>query len=393
MDENSVALETNVATSQETDGAPETSEGQSNGGNYGEIFKSLEAKIKDNRHYEPTEEEWAAFEKMNEQGKPKEEDPEADLTGDSKEPEPEKSVIPEDILKKVGAKSTAELGPKIDGLLSKLKEFNDERGTTGSKLKEFEQKQAQNENALQNQHNLLVGVLNGDQKAIEQARQIMEKNGIKVNPKTQQSFEDFGFSAEDLENAVDAPVIKGMASYIKKLESKLEQALSKADEVTQTITAKSASDEAWRGVVNEFAEVGEKFFADQGLRGPAVRQLMRQWKEDGQPPEAIKPLVELAKYADEQGVSLEKAFKLKDYDELPRRLQNKTTKAPIAKPSVGLSDKQGKAVQNNTHREYSGAQLEQMWKTGNFPSGWMVGDQIDPTKVPDYAQAYFEQIA
>ncbi len=41
MDENQ-SLGTEVAINTETDGAPETSESQSNGGNYGEVYRSLE---------------------------------------------------------------------------------------------------------------------------------------------------------------------------------------------------------------------------------------------------------------------------------------------------------------------------------------------------------------
>lgn len=391
MDENQSALGTEVAIDTKTDGAPETSESQSNGGNYGEVYRSLEKKMSENPHYEPTQEEWDAFEKMQKGEKP-EEGEKQETAEEGQKLEAEKVSVPDEILKKVGAKSIAELGPKLDGLLEKLKEFNNERGATGSKIKEFETQKAGLEGALQNQHNLLLGVLNGDPKAIEQAQAIMGKAGIKVEAKAKApDFSEFGIKPEDLENAVDAPVIKGLMGHITKLQTRLEEALSRADSVVSTVTTKAAQDQAWSGVVNEFAEVGDKFFADQGLRASAVRQLMRQWKEDGQPPEAIKPLVELAQYADKEGVSLERAYKLREFDQLPQRL-NKQGKAPIAKPTVGMSDKQGKAVQNDTHREFSGPQLEKIWKTGEFPSSWKTGDELDFSKIPEYAQSYFEEL-
>lgn len=391
MDENQPALGTEVATTVETDGAPETSGSQSNGGNYSEVYRNLEKKMRDNSHYEPTQEEWDAFEKVQKGEKPEEgETPETPEDGEK--PEAEKVSVPDEILKKVGAKSIAELGPKLDGLLETLKEFNNERGATGSKIKEFETQKAGLEGALQNQHNLLLGVLNGDQRAIEQAQAIMGKAGIKVEAKAKApDFSKYGINPEDLENAVDAPVIKGLLGVINKLESRLDGALSKADEAVSTITTKAAQDTAWSSVVNEFAEVGDKFFADKGLRASAVRQLMRQWKEDGTPPDAIKPLVELAQFADKEGVTLERAYKLREFDQLPQRL-NRQGKAPIAKPTVGMSDKMGKAVQNDTHREFSGPQLEKIWKTGEFPSTWKTGDELDFSKIPEYAQSYFEEM-
>lgn len=390
MDENQSALGSEVATTVETDGAPETSGSQSNGSNYGEVFAGLEKKMRDNPRYEPTQEEWDAFEKVQ-SGKPEEgETPETSEEGEK--PEAEKVSVPDEILKKVGAKSIAELGPKVDGLLKQLKEFNDERGATGSKIKEFETQKAGLEGALQNQHNLLLGVLNGDQRAIEQAKAIMGKAGIKVEAKAKApDFANFGIKPEDLENAVDAPVIKGLMGYVSKLEAQLQEALGRADEVVKTVTTKTAQDSAWSSVVNEFAEVGEKFFADKGLRASAVRQLMRQWKEDGTPPEAIKPLVELSQYADKEGVNLEKAYKLREFESLPQRL-NRQGKSPIAKPSVGLSDKQGSAVQNNSHREYSGPQLEKMWQSGEFPEKWTTNGAMDVSKMPEYVQAYFEDL-
>lgn len=389
MDENTAVMEQEVTTG--TDGAPETSEATTSGSNYGETFRNLEAKMKENPHYDPSEEEMEAFQKMRDDGeKPKDEAEEA-------KPEAEKEEVkktetaPEiaEVLKKVGAKNPAELGAKVDGLINQLKQFNDERGTTGSRLKEFEGKVAQYEGSLQNQHNLLAGVLSGDARAIESAKAIMAKAGVQINAKP--SFQDIGFTDADLENAVDAPVIKGLVGKIQSLEAKLQEVQSRADEVVKSVTTTANQDNAWNGVVNEFASVGDKFFAESGLRAPAVRELMGQWKATGQMPEALAPLKELAEFADREGVNLEKAYKLRDYDELPKRL-GKTGKPPVAKASVGLSDKLGNAAQSKTHREFSGSQLESMFRSGEFPADWKTGDTMDPAKIPAYAQDYFANL-
>lgn len=389
MDENTAVMEQEVTTG--TDGAPETSEAASSGSNYGETFRNLEIKMKENPHYDPSEEEMEAFQKMRDEGeKPKDETEEVDTEGkeeEVKKTEPAPDIA--EVLKKVGAKNPAELGAKVDGLINQLKQFNDERGTTGSRLKEFEGKVAQYEGSLQNQHNLLAGVLSGDQRAIEHAKGIMAKAGVQI--KTQTNYQDLGFSDADLENAVDAPLIKGLAGKIQSLEAKLQEVQSRADDVVKDVTSKSNQETAWNGVVNEFASVGDKFFAESGLRASAVRELMGQWKATGQMPAALAPLKDLAEFADREGVNLEKAYKLRDYDELPKRL-NKTGKPPVAKATVGLSDKLGNAAQSKTHREYSGSQLEGMFRSGEFPETWKSGGTMDPAKIPAYAQDYFANL-
>jgi hypothetical protein len=175
------------------------------------------------------------------------------------------------------------------------------------------------------------------------------------------------------------------------LEAKLQEVQSRADDVVKSVTTTANQDAAWNGVVNEFASVGDKFFAESGLRASAVRELMGQWKVTGQMPEALAPLKELAEFADREGVNLEKAYKLRDYDELPKRL-SKTGKPPVAKASVGLSDKLGNAAQSKTHREFSGSQLESMFRSGEFPESWKSGGAMDPSKIPAYAQDYFSNL-
>jgi hypothetical protein len=391
MDENTTSVEQEVTTG--TDGAPETSEATTSGSNYSETFRNLESKMKENPHYDPSEEEMEAFHKMRDEGeKPETETEEVEDTEGKKEEVKKTEPAPElaDVLKKVGAKNPAELGTKVDGLLNQLEKFNNERGATGSKIKEFEGKIAQYEGSLQNQHNLLAGVLSGDQRAIEQAKGIMAKAGVQINAKA--NYQDIGFTDADLENAVDAPLIKGLVGKIQSMEARLQEVQTRADDVVKNVTTTANQDKAWNGVVNEFASVGDKFFAESGLRASAVRELMGQWKSTGQMPEALAPLKDLAEFADREGVNLEKAYKLRDYDELPKRL-SKTGKPPVAKASVGLSDKLGNAAQSKTHREFSGSQLEGMFRSGEFPESWKSGGMMDPAKIPTYAQDYFANLA
>jgi len=325
-----------------------------------------------------------------------EENPE-EVTEDEEAP----TEIPEEykeIFDLTGAKDPKQVAEKIKDYKSKIQFALDWKKKVDVQLKEHTDTISNREQALENQNELLAGVLQGDPEAIEVATSIMSQSGRNVHKPLQMPDRD---SFVD-QAAYDLFKQQQDALIALKAERDLEKA-EKNKEI-QLAQQRAANQEMLHNTNIEVSNLCDTF-SDLGISSAQARAMLAYRLKTGKTPTAFEPIIKLMEFADKRkDLSLEEAYKILNYDKVAKGVPGKVKEQvkKILDPRKNQQTQPGLSGINPKAPPAPGGKLtrEQVLgfvNTSNYPDAWMMTlsngkKELDPNKIPPYVAAILESM-
>lgn len=393
-DSQAPATEAPESTPETPTGTPETSP-QAAELSDEDVIKRASERSRKNPNYKMTDAEFEAWERLERgdkgqkpkakpSSKPQAEsqtepgeapvDAQAQEDADSEAPTLDPKLAP--ILEKLGAKSVEELPERVEGLIKLRDELNGRAGKWDAEKRTMETRLTQTQENYAKQQAFIKDYLAGDPAAIAYAK----AKGLVASPSQPARTQE---PAQDFNKYLDPDLAKWAQSEITGLKSKFEQELQTIKQQNQVLQQKHHEELAREQVVAEMTSLAEKF---QELRpqSGSIRELFQEFYKgyDGDPIDPrLQPMldvIELMKETLPDGrrkyPDLETAYAVHAFKKMPERLVKAQREGRQAlaghKPTVGLSDQQGRTSGN--FKQYTEADYEAMTRNPDLiPADWM----------------------
>jgi hypothetical protein len=310
--------------------------------------------------------------------------------GDKKEEENSDPIL--EAMRLTGAKKAEDLPVLIKGLRDAMTASG---GELGSKVKTLG-------SALETQHNIMLGVANGDPGALAEFKRITGKDfnaSASVAPKQETaddsiqeldtmiaSLETSLMTDEEVGDSLDPVMARKQNESIKmqlRLAKMNHQALTKNKQLQDENLRQQTYERAYEKTVSDLGALAENFKDVYGITAKDVRSMISTFEKEQILHPKFAQLKETFDLALERGISFEDAHKIRFFDK-------KVNVAPIV--SEALKNQRNKLLsqpnpnsisqQNNNAEEVVTMETYKSWINNGFPDKYMTDSGVDLNLLP-----------